>query len=78
MCYNYHTFNCNPHYALMNSVPKSNIAIIWTLVFEWYVVRCESKTSTKKTCVLRDWATCSKYANHCRLHGQHDGGVLCI
>ena len=24
-------------------VPKSNITIIWMPIFDWYVVKCESK-----------------------------------
>ena len=28
-------------------VPKSNIAITWTTIFEWYVVRCGSKNGHK-------------------------------
>ena len=55
-------------------VPKSNIAIIWTPMFERYLVRCGSKqTHTKKKHVVKiDWSTCSKYANHFILNSQHD------
>ena len=34
-------------------VPKSNTPKIWTPIFDGYVVRCGSKTGTKKTCLLK-------------------------
>jgi hypothetical protein len=36
-------------------VPKSNIAIIWTPIFERYVIRCESKDEhqTKMCCIWK-------------------------
>ena len=41
-------------------VPKSNLAIIWTLVSKWYVISCESKNNHPKWHVFkREWATCS-------------------
>ena len=33
-------------------VPNSSIAIIWTLVFEWYMVRCRSKNGHQKDMCL--------------------------
>ena len=38
-------------YTSMIDVTKSNIAIIWTRVFEWHVVRCGSKNGHQKTCI---------------------------
>ena len=32
-------------------VHKSNIGIIWTPIFEWYVIRCGFEIDTTKTCV---------------------------
>ena len=35
----------------MGDMPKSNIAIMWTLIFKWYVVRGGSKNGHQKdTC----------------------------
>ena len=47
-------------------VPKSNIAIIWTPTFEWYVVRCGSKNGHQK-CV---------YMNEVTLHAQKHDTIL--
>jgi hypothetical protein len=34
-------------------VPKSNIAIIWTPIYDWYVVRCGSKNRHLTKCVFK-------------------------
>ena len=34
-------------------VPKSNTTKIWTPIFDGHVVRCGSKTGTKKTCLQK-------------------------
>ena len=34
-------------------VPISNIATIWTPIFEWYAVRCESKNRHQKDMCLK-------------------------
>ena len=36
----------------MGDLPKSNIAIMWTLIFEWYVVRGGSKNGPQKDMYL--------------------------
>lgn len=40
---------------------KANIAIIWTLLFEWYVIRCACKNGHKKEIILSKeiWTICS-------------------
>jgi hypothetical protein len=51
-------------------VPKSSTTIIWTPIFEWYVVKCASKRKTPKwhVCKKKDKTTRSKYANLSRLN----------
>ena len=34
-------------------MPKSNIAICWTPIFEWYVVQCGSKHGLPKLHVIK-------------------------
>lgn len=50
-------------------VPDSNIAIIWTPILEWFVVRCKPKDrhQTGMMCSEGDWTRCSKYANRFNL-----------
>ena len=45
--------NLNAWKAPEVDVPKFNIAIIWTPVFEWCVVRCRSKNKCQKEIRLR-------------------------
>lgn len=35
-------------------VPNSNIAIIWIIMFEWYVIRCGAKNRHPKTTYLKE------------------------
>jgi len=35
-------------------MPESNIEIIWIPIFEWHVVRCESKNSHQKNMCLKE------------------------
>jgi hypothetical protein len=35
-------------------VPKFNIAIIWTPIFEWYVIRCGAKNEHQNTMYLKE------------------------
>ena len=44
---------CITEYLDKVDEPKSNMATIWTPIFEWCVVRCESKKRHKKTCVQK-------------------------
>jgi len=45
-------------------VPKSNTILTWTPIFEWCVVRCETKNWYQKhMCWKEIWIACSKYAN---------------
>ena len=46
-------------------VPKSKTTIIWTPIFEWYVVRCRSKNwHHKDMCLRKDCNKSSNYDNH--------------
>ena len=57
--------------------PKLKTLIIWTPIFERYMVRCESKNRHHEVRVLdRDWIACSKYANHSTLNSQNHWGDL--
>ena len=47
-------FSFAMNYGHKVDVPKSNIVIIWTHVFEWYAVRYESKTSHHKDMCLKE------------------------
>ena len=38
--------------------PKSNIAIIWTLIFEWYVIRCGFKNGHQKDMCFKELGLC--------------------
>ena len=49
-------------------MPISNIAIIWTTIFEWCVVRCGSKNGHQKDMFSNKIGFgAQKYANHCGL-----------
>ena len=50
-------------------VPKSSTTIIWTLVVEWYMVRCGSKNGHQKDMGLEE-IVCSKYTNYSRFYSQ--------
>ena len=57
---------------LRDTVPDINVAITWTLVFEWYVARCGSKNGHHKgMCFERNWIMGSKYVHHSRFNSQH-------
>ena len=56
-------------------MPKSNITIILTPIFEWYVVRFGSKNEHQKDMCLKG-LTCLNYVNHFRRDNQHDFGDL--
>ena len=43
-------------------------------LFEWYVVRCSSKSKYQKDTFLKHWTMCSKNDNHSRLNDQHIWG----
>jgi hypothetical protein len=43
-------------------------------LFEWYVVRCSSKSKYQKDTFLKHWTMCSKNDNHSRLDDQHIWG----
>jgi hypothetical protein len=52
-------------------VRNSKIEIIWTPIFELYVVRCGSKRGRQKDGLKKDWsiyADCSKHADYSRLY----------
>lgn len=67
------------HHLLGNwdvlKVNVSNITIIWTTMFEWYVIRCGQKIDTSKTWVYKRLDYVLKYAIHSRFNNQHDRGV---
>ena len=57
----------------LDYMPKSNIAIIWTPIFERYVIRCESKHEHQKDVLCLEeikWTMCSKFVNHSGLNNQ--------
>ena len=58
------------------TIPISNILIIWTPIFEWFMVRSVSKNGHQKDRPVskRDWTTCYVYANHSIHKNQHDWG----
>ena len=84
-CLSYPHHTCDifiPLYAIsfpiVTFVPKvhvrnSNIAMMWTPIFKWYVVRCGSRNKHQKDTHMfkRDWTTCSKCTNSSRLTNQH-------
>ena len=41
-------------------IPYSNIARIWTPIFEWYVVRSGSKNGHQKDLCLKETRTCAQ------------------
>lgn len=45
------------------------------LIFEWCVVRHDSKNGYPKNLFERDWTTCSKYDNHHGLISEHNWGT---
>ena len=49
-CWNF--LSCCPPVKV--DVPKSNIAMIWTSMFEWYMDRCESKDRNQKDMYLKE------------------------
>ena len=57
-------------------MPEPDTTIIWTHVFEWYVVECGSKNGRQKRHVRkRGWITCSStHVGHSRFDSQHDMG----
>ena len=57
-------------------MPRSNIATIWTPMFEWYVVGYGSKNRHQKVVFKRDWTMCSKYVDHSKLNSQHTWGPI--
>ena len=51
----------------------SNTTVMWTLVFEWYVVKCRSKNGHQKDmCVEKIGPHAGNMLNHSRLDGQCD------
>ena len=38
------------------------------------MVELDLRMDTKRHVFVRDWSTCSKFVNHSRLIGQHNGG----
>lgn len=46
------------------------------IVFEWYVIMCESKNMHQKDMWLKLWITCSKYVNRCGIVSRHGWGDL--
>ena len=44
----------------------------WTPIFQWYVVRCESKNGDQK----KNRTTCSKFVNHFMPKNTIIGGTL--
>ena len=54
-------------------MPKLNTTTIWTPIFEWYMVACETKNGHQIDMYLKiKWTACSKYANHSRFNRQQD------
>ena len=51
-------------------MPKSNTTKIWTPIIDKYVVRCGSKTGTKKTCLQKIGLHAANILNHSRLKSQ--------
>jgi hypothetical protein len=53
--------NCAPTFewcVIKVDMPKSNIAIIWTPTFGWYVFRCEFENKHKKDMCLKKIGLC--------------------
>ena len=50
----------------------SNIAIFWTPIFEWYVIRCGSKNRHQNYMSLKEIGLGSKYAHCSRSISQHN------
>ena len=44
----------------------------WTPIFEWYVVRCDSKNGYQKDVIKRYCVMCSKYDKHSRFNNHHN------
>jgi hypothetical protein len=64
---------CTIHVHLKVDTSSSKTMIIWTPIFEWYVIRCGSKNKHQfQRDTNLDWIMCSKYANHSRFSSQHD------
>ena len=61
-------------------MPNSNIMIIWTPLFEWYLVMCGSKNGHQKYMCLKEIGLCAQHVlNHSSLNDQHDlGGTYTI
>ena len=61
-------------HMFVNYVTTSNVAIVWVV----YVVRCVSNNGHQKgvMCWKEVELHAHKYANHSRLHGQHDWGDM--
>jgi hypothetical protein len=51
---------------------NSNIAIFWTPIFEWYVIRCGSKNIHQNYMCLKEIGLGSKIANCSRFISQHN------
>ena len=42
-------------------MPHSNIAVVWTPICEWYVVRCQSKNEHQKDMCLEEVGLRTQY-----------------
>jgi hypothetical protein len=56
-------------------MPKSNLTIMWTSIFEQDVVKCRSHNTPKRFVFQWDYIEI-KFANHSRLYSQHDWGDI--